>query len=104
MTVSELIAKLQAMPEDAVVVVRGKEGGYDDIDDVKALDIVLNPIITKGEIKKDEHGDDSDWRTGVYEEPEIISLYEELTSTPFSAVYIKEYDERCKHSEKRKRI
>ena len=31
MTVSELITQLQAMPPDALVVVRGYENGLDDI-------------------------------------------------------------------------
>lgn len=42
MTVAELIAKLQEMPQDARVVVDGYEGGYEDLSDVSTVDIVLN--------------------------------------------------------------
>jgi len=98
MTVSELIALLQAMPQDAVVVLKGNEGGYDDIDDIKALELALNPVITKVEIEEDEFGNDLYWETGVYEEPAIILQYEKLKSIPFNAVYIKKYESKSKHS------
>jgi hypothetical protein len=40
MTVSELIAKLQTMPQDAMVVVSGyEEGGDDETNDDTAVDV-----------------------------------------------------------------
>lgn len=42
MTVRELAAKLNALPPDARVVVAGYEDGYEDVDDVLPIKIVLN--------------------------------------------------------------
>jgi hypothetical protein len=42
MRVDELIALLSEMPEDAGVVVRGYEGGVDDVVDVKLVPIQRN--------------------------------------------------------------
>jgi hypothetical protein len=42
MTVGELIEKLQAMPQDARVVVDGYEGGVDDAADPALVTIALN--------------------------------------------------------------
>jgi hypothetical protein len=42
MTVSELIAKLQTMPQDAMVVVRGYEAGVNEANNVKECDILTN--------------------------------------------------------------
>ena len=41
MTVAELIAKLQEMPQDARVVVNGYEGGLDDLETVELIEIVV---------------------------------------------------------------
>jgi hypothetical protein len=41
-TVTELIAKLQQMPQDARVVIDGYEGGLEDVTEVAKLAIVLN--------------------------------------------------------------
>ena len=75
MTVAELIGKLQTMPQDALVVVRGYENGVD-----KALD-----VLECGVVKKD---DSEDW-DGAYS----IS-----DSEGIKAVYIKsDCDERHLH-------
>ena len=42
MTVAELIAKLQEMPQDARVVIDGYEEGVEDAQIVQAVPIVLN--------------------------------------------------------------
>jgi hypothetical protein len=42
MTVKELIEQLQTLDQDSRVFVRGYEAGYDDINVVKASQIVLN--------------------------------------------------------------
>ena len=42
MTVGELIAKLQAMPQDARVVVDGYEGGVDDAADPELVEVAVN--------------------------------------------------------------
>ena len=41
MTVAELIAKLQEMPQEARVVVDGYEDGLNDIDTVELIEIVV---------------------------------------------------------------
>lgn len=40
MTVSELIAALQSYPPDARVIVLGYESGYDDVTEVREINIV----------------------------------------------------------------
>lgn len=42
MTVAELIEKLKEMPQDRRVVTRGYEGGFDDVDDLTLMNIMLN--------------------------------------------------------------
>jgi hypothetical protein len=42
MTIAELIEKLQKYPQDLRVVVRGYEGGVDDVDYVEETEIYLN--------------------------------------------------------------
>jgi hypothetical protein len=42
MTIQELVEALSNFPPDTPVVVRGYEGGFNDIRDVVALDIQLN--------------------------------------------------------------
>ncbi len=42
MKVKELIEKLKTFPEDNLVVVNGYEGGFSDVDLVKALKVKLN--------------------------------------------------------------
>jgi hypothetical protein len=56
MTVSELIAALQAHPPDARVVVLGYESGYDDITVVKEIAIVP--------------AENPDWYNGRYDVPD----------------------------------
>ena len=41
MKVNELIAQLQKAPQDALIVVRGYESGFDDIDGVTPITLVL---------------------------------------------------------------
>lgn len=50
MTVSELIAALQSYPPDARVVVLGYESGYDDVTEVRKVNVVLeeNPAWYNG--------------------------------------------------------
>ena len=42
MTIAELIEQLQKYPQDTRVVVRGYEGGVDDVDEVELTEIYLN--------------------------------------------------------------
>lgn len=42
MTIAELIKKLQEYPEDTRVVIRGYEGGLNDVDEVELTKIYLN--------------------------------------------------------------
>lgn len=43
MTVKELIAKLQALPnQDQLVTVNGYEGGYTDVDEIETIRLRLN--------------------------------------------------------------
>lgn len=42
MTVAELIAELQRLPQDAMVVVDGYEGGLRDVKDASVVNIKLN--------------------------------------------------------------
>lgn len=42
MTIAELIEKLKEYPQDLRVVVRGYEGGVNDVDRLEELDILLN--------------------------------------------------------------
>jgi hypothetical protein len=42
MKVSELVSLLQSMPADARVIVRGYEGGFDDVMGVVAKSIIAN--------------------------------------------------------------
>ena len=90
MNVSELIAKLNDMQQDMVAVVRGYEGGYDDINDVKAVELELNPNAWNPRY------DDPFWFYGVYEKAGEDSGVE-----PIKAVFIEQYDEHGKHREKK---
>lgn len=42
MTIAELIEELQNYPQDTRVVVRGYEGGVNDVDEVELTEIYLN--------------------------------------------------------------
>jgi hypothetical protein len=42
MTVKEVIKKLKELPEDAIVVVRGYEGGCNEVDEINIVMIRLN--------------------------------------------------------------
>jgi len=95
MTISELIKKLREMPQNAIAVVRGYEGGFDDINDVKPIQLELNPNAWDDDRRYTEPR----WYYGVYEE-----IYRNKTSTvkPIDAVFIEQYDEEGKHEAKRK--
>jgi len=76
MNVNQLIKRLQMYPPDLRVVVRGYEGGYDDVNNFEQLKIVL-----------DYH---SEWYYGKHEDVE--SLYgnnvEKLKTTAVDALHI----------------
>lgn len=59
MTAAELIAKLKALPPESPVFVQGYETGYDDIVDLKSVDVVR--------YRKAQEWD------GEYQEPDQIS-------------------------------
>lgn len=42
MTIAELIKELEQYPQDTRVVIRGYEGGVDDVDEVELTEIYLN--------------------------------------------------------------
>lgn len=42
MKVKELVEKLQKLDQDAMVIVSGYEGGYDEVDTVEKKEIALN--------------------------------------------------------------
>ena len=90
MTVNDLIIKLREMPEDMPVVVRGYEGGYDDINGVKMLKLNLNPNAWNPSYK------DYFWYLGVYEH-----INAESEGDSFDAVFIEQFDESNKHRLKR---
>ncbi len=46
MTVAELIAKLQEMPQDARVVLENHYAGLDDADEIEAVPIVVGNLFT----------------------------------------------------------
>ena len=78
MKVSELIIKLQSMPQDATVVVRGYENGYDCIKDVKTLLVQKNKS--------------NNWWDGYFDNPE-----DDLNSSNINVVFIEQYDDEDKH-------
>ena len=95
MTVSELVDKLRKMPQNAIAVVRGYEGGYDDVNDVKAIKIELNPNAWD----KDQRYKEPRWYEGVYE---IVKDDKPSEVIPIDAVFIEQYDEEGKHEAKLK--
>ena len=97
MTVSELIVKLRNMPQNAIAVVRGYEGGYDDVNDVKPIQLELNPNAWD----KDRRYKEPRWYEGVYE---IVNKDELSEVIPIDAVFIEQYDEEGKHEAKLKAI
>jgi hypothetical protein len=73
MTIAELIEKLQNYPQDLRVVVRGYEGGVDDVDYVEETEIYLDYY--------------TDWYYGTHEVVEDVSLC--VVCEKVSAVYLK---------------
>lgn len=69
MTVAELIAELQEMPQDARVVVDGYEGGLADVDYVTTVSIVLNRN------KADYYGPHEEWESYMDTEPDETAVY-----------------------------
>lgn len=69
MTVAELIAKLQEMPQDARVVVDGYEGGLDDASIVQTTLIVLN------ENEPGIFGPHEQWMPYMDREPDETAVY-----------------------------
>jgi len=69
MTVAELIAKLQEMPQDARVVIDGYEGGLEDVSTVQTTSIALNrnePGI---------FGPHEEWDPYMDQEPDETAVY-----------------------------
>ena len=93
MTVSELTEKLNGLPKEMPIVVRGYEGGYDDVNDIKVLKLELNPKAWNSKYK------DYYWFYGVYEQ-----VCEESKNTSFDAVFIEQFDESNKHKLKHETI
>jgi len=77
MKIKELIVLLEKMPQEALVVVRGYESGYDDIECVTPVTLTLT--------------DTPDWFMGVYEEAE--NAQENI----IEAVFIQHYNNEDKH-------
>ena len=99
MTVLELIEKLRDMPQNAIAVVRGYEGGYDDIQDVKHIKVELNPNACVGNSPYLTNTDNEYlWFYGVFE----TALDSE--GAIYDAVFIEQYDGDDKHSKKRKHV
>jgi len=99
MKISELIAKLKKLPQDLTVVVRGYEGGYDDVNDVKIIELTLNPD-ARNFHKTSKHPleDDYYWFYGVYEK---AKKHNEPKGAVFEAAFIEQYDNDDKHRNKR---
>ena len=93
MTVNDLILKLSEMPKDIPVVVRGYEGGYDDVNSIKVLKVELNPNAWDPAYK------DYFWYYGVYEQ-----THAESEGDAFDVVFIEQFDEGNKHRLKRETI
>ena len=76
MNVDQLIKRLQMYPPDLRVVVRGYEGGYNDVDTFENLKIVL-----------DYH---SAWYYGKHEDVECLygKNYKQLKTTAVDALQI----------------
>jgi muramoyltetrapeptide carboxypeptidase LdcA involved in peptidoglycan recycling len=79
MTVSELIATLQTMPQDAMVVVRGYEDGLDEANTVKECDI-LTDFHDKWYYGK--HSDITDLLCGYVQEEVSPGYYSVLRTSP----------------------
>jgi hypothetical protein len=99
MVVSKLIAILREMPQDALVVVRGYEDGYDDVENVRILQLELNPAAWNR--KRYDDIKDSNWFIGVYAQ---VSKKEKPENPPIDAVFIQQYDDDDKHILKRKEL
>jgi len=90
MTVAELILKLQKMPQDAVVVVRGYESGYDDVKNIKRCKLkIAEPYAALW--GNQETCEPAEW-DGVYAQADDGSI---------DAVYIQGYNDEDKHEIKR---
>jgi hypothetical protein len=48
MTVAELIAKLQEMPQEARVVLDNHYDGFNDVDDVETVEIMIGEPLPRG--------------------------------------------------------
>ena len=71
MTVAELIAKLQEMPQDARVVVDGYEGGLEDVSNVNTISVVLNGNRPGFEY----YGPHEEWEPYMDQEPDETAVY-----------------------------
>jgi predicted RNA-binding protein with PUA domain len=69
MTVAELIAKLQEMPQDARVVLENRYDGFDDADEVKAVPIVVGLRFNEG--IGGQHGE---WGSYLKEPPDATAV------------------------------
>ena len=98
MIISELIAKLKELPQDLPVVVRGYEGGFDDVNDVRTLKLELNPSARNPRSSGKNPLDDYFWFYGVYEK---VSSNKEPEGAAFEAAFIEQYDDDDKHRIKR---
>lgn len=65
MTVAELIAKLQELPQDARVVIDGYEGGLEDVEVVRVIEIIVG---SKGPCS-DLFGTHEQWFPAVHDRP-----------------------------------
>ena len=101
MIISELIAKLIELPQDMPVVVRGYEGGYDDVNDVKTLELELNPNARNSRFCTKSSPRDYYWFYGVYEK---VNNLKEPEGATFEAAFIEQYDNDDKHRIKRDSI
>jgi len=73
MRVKELIQELSKLPEDLIVVVRGYEGGINELRDVESMEIALN-VNTAWYYGKHEDASDA-WRDySSYEKADAVHL------------------------------
>lgn len=77
MTIADMIAMLQAMPDKSLrVVVNGYEGGYSEVGEVRDIELVLNVH--------------SAWYYGPHERPDqLISEDEELKKDVVNAILVR---------------
>lgn len=75
MIIAELIKELEQYPQDTRVVIRGYEGGMDDVDEVELTEIYLNYNA-------------GTWYYGNHEEVSSISSHSEGKYEKVSAVHL----------------